>query len=133
MGALVCLTLEIVITRPHFAFCFVLFCFIFPHLRTFFHCFLEGEEGKERNIDGLPPIHAWTRDQTHKRGVCPDWELNTQSFGHRSMLQPTEPRQPGHTLCSLLICSSVCIFHQAVGSLRQGTMSYSFLNPQQLD
>ena len=24
---------------------------------------------------------AWTRDQPHNLGMCPDWKLNPQSFG----------------------------------------------------
>ena len=35
---------------------------------------------RERNIDQLPPIHSPTRDQTCNPGMCPDGELNPQSF-----------------------------------------------------
>ena len=41
----------------------------------------EGERERERDIDGLPLIHAPTRDQTCKLGMCPDRELNPRHFG----------------------------------------------------
>ena len=68
------------------------FFFFSPHLRTFFHCFLEREEGTERNIDvtekhrlvalcmclywgsyvpGLGIVHVQTEDQIHNPGYMP--------------------------------------------------------------
>ena len=68
----------------------ILFCFN-PHLKTFFHCFLEKKEGEretevekhwcERNSIWLPPICTSTDDGTWNLGMCPDWESNTQPFG----------------------------------------------------
>ena len=34
----------------------------------------------ERNINGLPPVHTPTGDQTSNLGMCPDQELNPQCF-----------------------------------------------------
>ena len=34
---------------------------------------LEREEGKERNINWLPPVHSWTQDH-----MCPDGSSDTQ-------------------------------------------------------
>ena len=43
--------------------------FFIPTQRHFFHFFLEreegSEEGRERNIDLLSPIHAWMGDHMH--------------------------------------------------------------------
>ena len=55
-------------------------------MRTFFfHCFLRGEEGRERNMDLLPPLRLWTRDCTRqdqgincKLYMCPDRESKPQ-------------------------------------------------------
>ena len=30
----------------------------------------------ERKIHWLPPVQLLTRDGTHNRGKCPDWESN---------------------------------------------------------
>ena len=57
-------------------------------------------------IKGLPvqfPVraHAWvvgqvpSRDLARNPGMCPDWELNWQSFGSQASTQSTEPHQPG--------------------------------------
>ena len=47
----------------------------YPHLRTRL-LILERGEGrereKERNIDGLPLVHALTWDQARNLGLCPD-------------------------------------------------------------
>ena len=32
--------------------------------------------GGEKNIDGLPPVQALTRDGTCNLGMCPDWALS---------------------------------------------------------
>ena len=76
--------------------------FFYLHQRTFFHCFREREEERERNvdvrercIDWLPPGHAWPRDQTRNLGMCPDLESEPQPFGYRTTLQPTEPHGQG--------------------------------------
>ena len=72
------------------------FFFLNPHPRTFFHCSSEREEGRETSVQELPPKRAGTGDQMHNLGRCPDQELNTQPLGYRTVLQPTEPHQPGH-------------------------------------
>ena len=61
-------------------FYFIYFIFYFyPHRGHFFYCFLEREEGRERNTSVrekdrlLPPVLAWTGDHRH-----PDWGLNLQ-------------------------------------------------------
>ena len=33
-----------------------------------------------RNIDGLPLVGSWTRDETHNLGMYLDWESNLQPF-----------------------------------------------------
>ena len=35
----------------------------------------------ERNIHGLPPVHAPTGDRTCNLDICPDWESKLQPFG----------------------------------------------------
>ena len=45
-----------------------------PHVGIFFHCFERDsklEREKETSVAYLL-IHAPTRDQTHRAGVCPD-------------------------------------------------------------
>ena len=59
--------------RIHFRISFKKNCF-YPHLRTFFHCFLEREEERkkhqyERNMDWLPPISTRLQDRTHNTSV----------------------------------------------------------------
>ena len=44
----------------------------------------------ERNTYLLPHVYAPTGDQTHNPGMCPDWELNQQSFALWDNTQPTE-------------------------------------------
>ena len=72
----------------------------YPHQRRLFHCFLEREEGTEdgteRGIACLPFSHlcVWTRDQTCSLAMCCDQELNLQTFGYRTTLQPAEPHWP---------------------------------------
>ena len=46
---------------------------------------------RERSIDLLSSVYAWTKDQTCNIGICPDRESNLQPFGYGMMLQPTEP------------------------------------------
>ena len=41
----------------------------------------EGGAGRERNVSQLPPVLALTRDQTHNLSMCPDQELNSNTFG----------------------------------------------------
>ena len=36
-----------------------------------------------------------TGDLAHNTCMCPDWELNQQSFGPQAGTQSTEPHQPG--------------------------------------
>ena len=36
-----------------------------------------------------------TRDLASIPGMCPDWELNQQSFSSQAGAQSTEPHQPG--------------------------------------
>lgn len=56
----------------------------------------EGEGGEtlmpERNIHWLPP-----GDPAHSPCMCPDWELNKQSFGAQDSAQPIKPQQPGQS------------------------------------
>ena len=49
----------------------------------------------EGNIDGFPPVHAPTGDQTHNLGMCIDWELNQWTFTLWDDVQPSEPHQSG--------------------------------------
>ena len=47
-----------------------------------------GEEGGERNIDWLPPVHAPTRDGTHNLGIYSDQGLNLHNLlVHGTMFQ----------------------------------------------
>ena len=61
-------------------------CFFNPHLKTCL-LILKGREGRERNINVIEKhqlvafrMHP-TGDKTNNLGMCPDWELNLQSFG----------------------------------------------------
>ena len=70
---------------------------------------LEREEGKRRrerekererdldvrNFDQLPPVYVLTGDWTHNLGMCPDWELNPQSFSEWDNTPTNWPTQPG--------------------------------------
>ena len=49
----------------------------------------------ERNIDGLPPAYAVTKDRTHNPSMCPDQESNWQPSALWDEAQPTEPHQSG--------------------------------------
>ena len=56
------------------------------------------EKDRERNINvWLPLTHPqlgiWPATQAD---MCPDWELNQQSFGSQAGAQSTEPHQPGY-------------------------------------
>ena len=37
-------------------------------------------ENRETSV-GCPLVHAWTRDQSHNLGMCPDRSSNSQPFG----------------------------------------------------
>ena len=39
--------------------------------------------------------HAPNWGPGHNSGMCPDWELNRQSFGSQASAHSTEPHQPG--------------------------------------
>ena len=56
-----------------------------PHPRIYL-LILEGEGGgekeRETSISCLPYMPR-TRDQTHNRSMCPDWEWDLQPFGVR--------------------------------------------------
>ena len=64
------------------------------------YVFLEGGEGRERNIyvreihqsvaSSMPP----TGDLDRNPGVCPKWDLNWQPFGSQDGTQSTKPGQP---------------------------------------
>ena len=75
----------------HFPFQFV----FYPHA---FSLLLEREEGREKSID-LREKHwlvaSQTSGLTRSLRMCADLESNLRSFGVRTMLHPTEPRQPG--------------------------------------
>ena len=64
----------------------------------FVYCRERGREGKRetsvygRNIDLLP-----TGNLAHNPGVCPEWEMNPQSFSLQASTQSTEPHPPGHS------------------------------------
>ena len=46
-----------------------------PHLNIFFRDReKERERERESNREQLPPMHALSRGQTHKLGLCPDQE-----------------------------------------------------------
>ena len=44
---------------------------------------------------GLSWTPYWGPDLVHNPGMCPDWELNQQTFGSQAGAQSTEPHQPG--------------------------------------
>ena len=52
---------------------------------------LERKEGKERNINWLPPICAPARDGTHQLRMNPDWGSNLQPFGVPADAPATQP------------------------------------------
>lgn len=75
--------------------------FFSPHLRACFYCFLEREEGVERdkeiemwerNIDEMLSVHALTRNQT--------------LLAYWTMFQPTKPPTQGY-LCASMLGASV--------------------------
>ena len=85
--------------------------------KDIFHCFLEKEEGRERNIyrremRWLPLlgiqrgiVHTWTwglympglgmKSTTQVCALAFLWETSPQTFGYGMMLRSTEPHQPG--------------------------------------
>ena len=52
----------------------------------------------ERHTNWLPLACSQLRDLACNPGICPDQELNWQSFGSQADAQSTEPYQPGLTL-----------------------------------
>ena len=72
-----------------------------PFLKKDFIYLVFRERGRAGETEGekcwyvvashVPP----TGDQACNPGMCPDWELNQQSFGSQSDAQSTEPHQPG--------------------------------------
>ena len=54
------------------------------------------------NIHPLPPLSAFTVDQNHNLGMCPDWEPNLQHFGVQDKLQPAEPPARAHFIFQLV-------------------------------
>ena len=92
----------------NFSLLFIKCSFSFnPHLRAFFHCFLEKEglergkgrkRGKQQSVAFLDLSKcARTGDQTRNPGTCPDWELKPRPFGLQDNARPTESRWPGLT------------------------------------
>ena len=86
---------------------------LYPHPRTFFSLFFERERKGERetliweretSVGCLPYApgpcigHAWTGEQTHNLGMCPDWDSNLPPFGYGMTLQTTEPPWQGPDL-----------------------------------
>ena len=72
------------------------FLFFNPHPRIHL-LILERERDTsmwERNINWLPPVHAPTMDQTHNRGMCPDWNLTNDLSVSKMSLQPIWLYQP---------------------------------------
>ena len=68
-----------------------------------------------RNIDWLLPICTCTGDHTCSYwdgtcnlGMCPELESNPQPFGYGMVLQPTESRQPGTILTSVVHVKKFC-------------------------
>ena len=50
------------------------------------------ETERERNMGGLPPVHAPAGDQTHNPGLCPDQKSQTHDLlVYGITLQPIEP------------------------------------------
>ena len=84
---------------------------MFLILFIYLFIFREGggrEKERERNID-MQQIHrsvvsctSSTGDLACNPGMCPDWELNRQSFGLQTSTQPTEPYRPGLKFLILL-------------------------------
>ena len=80
----------------------------FPFLfKDFVYLLLEREgerqRGRERSackryIYWLPLTRPQLGYLTCNLGMCPDWELNWQSFSSQAGAQSTEPHQPGHHL-----------------------------------
>ena len=56
--------------------------------------------------------HTPTGDLAHNSGMCPDWELNCQSFGSKADTQSTEPHQPG--VKNMLIIIDISKFSNTV-------------------
>ena len=50
-----------------------------------------GEKHQGVVASHVPPA----RDLAHNPGMCPDWELNWQTFGLQAGAQSTESHQPG--------------------------------------
>ena len=55
----------------------------------------EGEREGEKHQCVVASHAPPTGDVACNPGMCPDWELNQQSFGSKAQAQSIEPQQPG--------------------------------------
>lgn len=55
----------------------------------------EGKGERKRNVDQLPRISTWTRNQALSLGVCPDQEPQPQPFVVENDTR-TEPPSQAH-------------------------------------
>ena len=70
--------------------------FVFLYYKALIYLFLESGEGREKEEGEkhqcvVAPLMPPTGDMAHNPSMCPDWDLNQQSFGLRASTQSTEP------------------------------------------
>ena len=58
----------------------------------------EGEREKEKHQCVVASCVPPTGDLAGNAGMCPDWELNQQTFSSQAGIQCTESHQPGPKL-----------------------------------
>ena len=64
-------------------------------LFIYFYREVRREKKKERNIDCLPLVCAWSSNQTNNTGLCHGQESNQQPFSLWDDAQPPEPQGSG--------------------------------------
>ena len=65
-------------------------------------------------VDSHAPL---TGDLASNPGMCPDWELNQQTFGSWAGTQSTEPHQPG-LIIKIFIKLCLFILHEIFKSVK---------------
>ena len=83
----------------------------------------EGErEGEKHQCEKHPSIASHMLpdlDQSHSLGMCPDWESNCDLSVYGTMLQQTEPLDPGQSKCLYAeLLWYHCFFHQIVYNIK---------------
>ena len=73
--------------------------FLFNFISLFLDRGERREKERERNISVcMVASHGPSiQDLAHNPGMCPDGELNQQSFGSQASTWSTEPHQPGQS------------------------------------